>query len=92
MVMIDEKWPKPKRMCHHPELVPTTWNQPRPEPVEMVYSCECGENYRCSVCGWGRGYYPGPCMRARGAERGLRAWYEETSEQYAGAWKTLADS
>ena len=56
-------WSKPKRMCHHPELVPTAWNQPRPEPVEMVYSCECGENYCCPVCGWGVGSYPCLCMR-----------------------------
>jgi len=79
-------WPKPKRMCYHPELIPTAWNQPRPEPTEMVYSCECGENYHCPVCGFGAATYPCSCMR----ERGLRAWYEETSERYAGAWEILA--
>lgn len=66
---MDKVWPKPKRMCHHPELFPTGWNQSKPEPAEMVYSCECGENYGCPVCGWGAGSWPCSCMRERQAER-----------------------
>jgi hypothetical protein len=78
---------KLKLMCNHPALFPTAWNQPRPEPAEMVYDCECGENYSCPVCGWGAGTYPCSCMRR---EERLRDWYEDISERYAGAWEALA--
>lgn len=49
-------------ICYHPELMPTTWNQPRPEPCEMILTCECGANQICPVCGWGHCSYPCPCM------------------------------
>ena len=86
-------WSKPKRMCYHPNLLPTAWNQPKPEPAEMVYYCECGENYSCPVCGWGAATWPCSCMREWQAEHkkeGLRHWYDDTSASYAGAWKDLA--
>lgn len=86
-------WSKPKRICNHPNLRPTAWNQPKPEPAEMVYSCECGENYSCPICGWGAGCWPCSCMRAHQAEekeQGLRAYYDELSKRYAGAWTILA--
>ena len=86
----DKAWSKPKRMCNHPELIPTHWDQPRPEPTEMVYSCECGENYNCPICGWGAGVYPCSCMRARQAEQELRAWYGKIGADYAEAWEALA--
>jgi len=50
-------------MCSHPELVPTRWNQPRPEPCRMVAHCECGENASCPVCGFGHGSYPCKCHK-----------------------------
>lgn len=89
--MAKRVWDKPKYMCHHPELFPTAWNQPKPEPAEMIYSCECGENYSCPVCGWGAGKWPCSCMRERREERHeLGAFYDEIIEQYAGAWEALA--
>jgi hypothetical protein len=50
-------------ICYHPELRPTDWNQPKPEPCEMILTCECGENQTCPVCGYGHGNYPCTCMR-----------------------------
>ena len=55
-------------MCHHPELIPTQWKQPRPEPCRMVAHCECGENHSCPVCGYGAGSYPCACQRKQNAE------------------------
>lgn len=49
-----------KEMCSHPMLVPTQWNQPKPEPAEMV-GCACGMNMSCPVCGYGRGASPCDC-------------------------------
>jgi hypothetical protein len=48
-------------ICYHPELRPTDWNQPKPEPCEMILTCECGANQICPVCGYGFGSYPCPC-------------------------------
>jgi hypothetical protein len=48
-------------ICYHPELRPTNWNQPKPEPCEMIVTCECGANQMCPVCGYGFGSYPCPC-------------------------------
>ena len=48
-------------ICYHPELRPTDLNQPRPEPCEMIVTCECGANQMCPVCGCGFGTYPCPC-------------------------------
>ena len=48
-------------ICYHPELRPTGWNQPKPEPCEMILTCECGANQMCPVCGYGFGSYPCPC-------------------------------
>ena len=50
------------QICYHPELIPTDWNQPRPEPCEMILTCDCGANQICPVCGWGHCSYPCPCM------------------------------
>lgn len=51
---------KNDEFCHHPELLPTQWEQKRPEPAQMV-GCDCGMNMTCSVCGWGRGAIPCKC-------------------------------
>ena len=48
-------------ICYHPELRPTGWNQPKPEPCEMILTCDCGANQMCPVCGYGFGNYPCPC-------------------------------
>lgn len=89
MATVDAKWPKPKRMCYHLEWY--SYGQSRPEPAEIVYLCECGENWACSVCGWGAGTHPCSCMRERQAEekQDLRSWYDDTSVRYAEAWKAL---
>ena len=60
-------------MCHHPELIPTQWNQPRPQPCRMVAHCECGENHSCPVCGYGAGSYPCACRRRQNAGQQPRA-------------------
>lgn len=78
---------KPKRMCHHPEW--RSYTEAVPEPAEMVYHCDCGENYSCPVCGWGSGTWPCSCMRER-REETLRAWYDDIGQRYAGAWEVLA--
>lgn len=61
---MDEKQKeKRKHFCSHPLLHPTMWDQPRPEPVEMVGCCD--SNQTCPVCGFGWGSYPCECMRKR---------------------------
>lgn len=55
--------PSDGEYCNHPELRPTRWNQPKPEPALMVGCCE--DNKICTVCGWGRASYPCRCMRER---------------------------
>jgi hypothetical protein len=49
-----------KRLCHHPNLHPTQWNEPKPEPCE-VHGCECGQNWCCPVCDTGSATYPHEC-------------------------------
>lgn len=44
-------------MCYHPELMPTGWNQPRPEPARSIGECPI-HNYICPVCGFGAGSLP----------------------------------
>jgi hypothetical protein len=53
-----------KKICHHPTMRPTGWNQPKPEPCEVI-ACECGENYHCPVCGHGAGAWPCSCHRKK---------------------------
>ena len=48
------------RPCSHPHLRPTQWNQPKPEPAEMI---GCEHNYACPVCGYGAGMVPDPCHK-----------------------------
>lgn len=48
-----------KILCNHPEMIPTQWNQSKPEPVEMIGPCE--HNMICPICGWGWGCSPDPC-------------------------------
>ena len=79
---------KPKWMCHHSRWY--SYTEPRLVPVEIVYSCECGENWACPVCGWGAGTYPCSCTRGRHKGQDLRVWYDEISDRYVGAWEALA--
>jgi len=60
--MIGKAWTKPRRMCNHPEW---NWNEPKPEPAEMIYLCDCGENYSCPICGWGWAVWSCSCMQER---------------------------
>ena len=60
-----------KQICYHPEIRPMDWNQPKPKPAEMIFTCECGQNASCPVCGWGQGTYPCECYRERLAKRVL---------------------
>ena len=46
-------------VCSHPELLPTRWNQERPEAAAMTGSCK--HNMICPVCGSGWGCAPDPC-------------------------------
>src|ERR1035437_920523 len=48
-------------ICTHPNLVPTQWNQIKPEPCEMIQQCNCGGNEICPVCNFGHGQKPCPC-------------------------------
>lgn len=39
-------------MCSHPELIPTQWDQPRPEPARTIGGCPV-HDYICPICGFG---------------------------------------
>lgn len=75
-----------KEICYHPEMRPTQWNQPKPEPAEM-YGCECGANMHCPVCGWGRGSWPCKCRPSvideyrAGRTRPLKEFVSELEEE-----------
>ena len=84
------KQDKPKWMCNHPEWY--SYGEPKPLPAEIIYSCRCGENWACPVCGWGAGTYPCSCMRERHKGQELRVWYDEIADRYDGAWKALAEA
>ena len=57
---------KHKETCHHPELAPTQWNQPKPEPYTGD-TCDCGMNFICPICGYGHCCSPCGCTpRSRG--------------------------
>ena len=43
-------------ICGHQELIPTQWNQTKPEPCEVVGCCPM--NYSCPICGFGAGTIP----------------------------------
>ncbi len=49
-------------LCNHVSLVPTQWEQKKPEPCEMN-ECACGKNASCSICGWGWGTWPCDCNK-----------------------------
>lgn len=48
--------------CDHPELIPTHWNQSKPEAYTGD-TCDCGKNFTCPVCGYGFGCYPCDCNK-----------------------------
>ena len=48
-------------ICNHPNLLPTQWNQDKPEPTE-IKTCDCGSNWCCYVCGNGGSMYPCKCF------------------------------
>jgi hypothetical protein len=67
-------------ICYHPELRPTDWNQPKPEPCEMILTCECGANRICPVCGYGHGSYPCPCTTKDMKENPIQIIPNENNE------------
>ena len=64
----------PERLCHHPELWPTDWNQAKPRPTLMIYHCKCGRNFSCPVCGWGQASYPCDCNREKSKSKQNIVW------------------
>ena len=52
---------KAERICCHPEMRPTHWNEPQPKPCVVRELCECGDNWICPVCGQGGGAYTCHC-------------------------------
>jgi hypothetical protein len=81
-----------KPMCSHPELIPTQWNQPKPEPCEMNV-CTCGKNATCPVCGHGFGCYPCDCTpKIKYTSAGI-TWeqaMEKSLTDHADVWAELA--
>ena len=77
-----------KRICHHPFLVPTAWNQPRPEPCE-VNACRCGQNWICPVCGYGQGSWPHDCSIPDDLHEELLGC---SLVENADVWEKLADA
>jgi len=67
-------------ICYHPELRPTNWNQPKPEPCEMILTCDCGANQMCPVCGYGFGSYPCACMIKYMKENPIQIIPNDTNE------------
>jgi hypothetical protein len=53
---------KRKVECYHSSLYPTQWNQSKPEKWEG-FTCDCGKNWCCPICGFGEGSYPCGCNR-----------------------------
>ncbi len=45
------------QMCGHPELIPTMWDQPKPEAAQTIGECPV-HNYSCPLCGFGAGCAP----------------------------------
>ena len=84
MAQKGKAWSKPKQMCNHPEWY--SYSEPKPEPAEIVYSCECGENYACPVCGWGAGATPCSCERRKKVRESL----ERSLADNASVWEALA--
>jgi len=64
-------------------LVPTQWNQSKPEPAEMI-GCACGMNMSCPICGWGRGASPCKCSTVKES-------LGRSLEQNRDIWEILAD-
>lgn len=80
------KLQKPKRMCNHPEWY--SYGELVPEPAEIVYQCECGENWACPVCNWGVGIMPCSCTRARRDK--IEQSLEQSLVENAGVWEAPA--
>lgn len=75
--------------CNHPELYPTQWNQPKPEPWQG-FTCECGQNWICPICGWGMGSWPCDCNRKRINEKLHKELLEKSLVDNADIWSELA--
>jgi len=75
--------------CNHPELYPTQWDQPKPEPWHG-FTCDCGQNWICPVCGFGMGSCPCDCTRKIINEKQHYMLLEESLLIYKDIWKELA--
>jgi len=72
-------------ICNHPELRPNSWDEPKPEPCEMIV-CECGQNAYCPTCRFGYGSYPCKC----GNKWKWDSLVEDGMERYKDIWEALA--
>ena len=73
-------------VCYHPQLIPTQWNQSRPEPWHG-FTCECGQNWCCPICGYGQGYYPCGCHKNLSWGEAVEIIMKERES----TWRKLAD-
>lgn len=58
---------KRQETCYHHNLRPILWNQPQPEPY-TGFTCDCGMNFTCPICGYGHGCYPCECHKKIAAQ------------------------
>ena len=75
-------------ICGHPELIPTMWNQLKPEPCEMIGSCE--HNMVCPVCGFGWGCAPDPCNEKNIDSQTHNELLEESLTSNSAVWTEMA--
>ena len=48
--------------CNHPNIIPTHWMEKKPDTWKG-FTCDCGKNWICPVCGYGQTVYPCGCMK-----------------------------
>lgn len=51
------------RLCHHPNYPKYNPNTGEPIPPGKIWSCACGKNWGCPICGFGVGAWPCDCTR-----------------------------
>jgi hypothetical protein len=73
--------------CTHPELRPTDWNQPKPEDWHG-FTCECGQNWCCPVCGYGQGAMLCGCTRKITIDYSL----DKSLVENAHIWRWMAEA
>ena len=68
---------KTEKLCYHPE-----WPYHMTKPGN-IWECDCGGNFYCNVCGFGRRVMPCDCDRTR-------AIVDKYLTRFAPAWKEMA--